>query len=117
MVDNWDDKSKITTRKIHRELFWLRQAQELKFLKLVSGISALLQAAASDCVLSVSVRRVLLHREIIKVGYKFKVSQLFYSNCCLDMCSEQGVEGGVRGDMVQGSFWISVRKAQQQMAN
>ena len=114
MVDNWDDKSKITTLKIDKELFRLLQAQELKFLKLASGISALLQAAASDCVPSVSERRVLLHREIIKVGYKFKAIQLFYSKCCLDTCSAQGVEGDVGGEMVQGSFWMAVRKAQQQ---
>lgn len=42
--------------------------------------------------------RFLLHGEIIKVGYKFKASQLFYSNCCLDTHSAQGVEADVVGD-------------------
>lgn len=41
-VDNWDDKSKIITLKTDKGLFQLLQAQELKFLKLFSGISFLL---------------------------------------------------------------------------
>lgn len=41
-VDNWDDKSKIITLKNDKELFQLLQDEELKFLKLFSGIFFLL---------------------------------------------------------------------------
>lgn len=64
-----------------------------------------------------SVRCVLLHREIIKLGYEFKVPQLFCNNCCLDVCCALGAEMREgSGEMVQGFLQMSVRKAQQQMA-
>lgn len=72
VVDNWHDKSKITILKIGKRLLQL-----LQFLRLFSGISALLKAAASECVSYLSGRWVLLHRRIIKVEGELRVPQLF----------------------------------------